>query len=365
MRDMKNNHTIIDTDISLGQFGCDVDDALAIVLALNSPELIVESITTTYGNTTLKKATKILHELLWVWKSSQKDISTMKIPPIYQGSPIPLYKFPPNYRNYFISQINSFPQFQNSFKGDSKRDNSYINHNSLHNEFNSELITRKIKKGILFPAIKHIADLIIENPHQITLVPIGPLTNTALLFSVFPEVIPLLRKLSIMGGAIYNQYAYEFNFANDPIATNFVLFSKIHKEIAGLEVCEAQQFNISHYDKLKKSKSLLAKYIALKIYPWLLINKLRHRMKNNSGFFPYDSCAIINLIHPNIIKYSRIPVYHTIPKFFWDKANLNLKTLIDIEAFHSPSSEQLNWVDWGLKIDSEKYMSTLLQRISQ
>jgi len=249
---MEVQKIVIDTDISLGQFGCDVDDAFAVILALNSPELRVELITTTYGNTTLENATKILDELLGVYrisnsKSKEKGFSRdlmdptnlinrtnsiLKTPPFLRGSPIPIHKFPSHFRNYFINRIQSYPQFRGKNILNTRPFEAELGDNT-QKRFQSERLTLKIRNGTLFPAIKRMADLILEYPHLITLVPIGPLTNVTLLLTAFPEVIPLIKELSIMGGAIYNQNAYEFNFANDPIATNIILYSPLKK---GLDI---------------------------------------------------------------------------------------------------------------------------------
>ena len=55
---------IIDTDPAMGVFGRDVDDALAIALALNSPEIEVLGLTVTYGNTSLPRAVRSARRLL-------------------------------------------------------------------------------------------------------------------------------------------------------------------------------------------------------------------------------------------------------------------------------------------------------------
>src|SRR5204862_5767849 len=72
-------------------------------------------------------------------------------------------------------------------------------------------------------------DLIIElahnYPHDITLIPIGPLTNIALAVSKDPSIVPLVKNIIIMGGSITGgnvNGAAEANIYNDPEAASIV-----------------------------------------------------------------------------------------------------------------------------------------------
>ncbi len=54
---------VIDTDLALGELGKDVDDGLALIMALNSPELEVGAVTGVYGNTRWESVHKHLRRL--------------------------------------------------------------------------------------------------------------------------------------------------------------------------------------------------------------------------------------------------------------------------------------------------------------
>jgi len=74
---------------------------------------------------------------------------------------------------------------------------------------------------------------------KVTLVPVGPLTNIGLLFSVFPEVKEKIEAISLMGGSIYagNHTPHaEFNIYVDPEAAKVVFDSGIPIIMSGLEV---------------------------------------------------------------------------------------------------------------------------------
>src|SRR5581483_9238168 len=172
---------IIDTDPG-------VDDAMAILLALNSPELKVEALTVVPGNVDglqgLENALKI------VSLARRCDVI------VSGGAEHPL---------------------------------------------NQKLITAQYwhgpngLAGVEFPAPKCKADprfgpdLIIElvhkYPHEISLIPVGPLTNIALAVSKDPSVVPLVKDVVIMGGSITGgnvNGAAEANIYNDPDAAAIV-----------------------------------------------------------------------------------------------------------------------------------------------
>ena len=172
---------IIDTDPG-------TDDALAILLALNSPELKVEALTVVPGNVVAKQGLE--NALRLVSLAGRCDV------PVAGGAQHPL---------------------------------------------NQKLITAEYWHGqngladIELPASKCKADprfgpdLIIETihkyPHEITLIPVGPLTNIALAVSKDPSIAGLVKNIVIMGGSISGgnvNGAAEANIYNDPEAAQIV-----------------------------------------------------------------------------------------------------------------------------------------------
>src|SRR5882724_11458688 len=143
---------IIDTDI-----GDDVDDAFAVALALQSPELQILGISTTFGDTELRA--KLTDRLLG--EAGRQDI------PVAAGAP--------------TSSKSSFTQ-------------------------------RRYAEGGRFAKPSHpqstdfILDQIRRNPGQITLVAIGPLVNVGALIDKAAETFRKLRRVVLMGGSIYRRY---------------------------------------------------------------------------------------------------------------------------------------------------------------
>lgn len=89
-------------------------------------------------------------------------------------------------------------------------------------------------------AIDFMRDAIEANPHEVTLLPIGPLTNIGALFAAYPHLIPLVKEVSFMGGSFFPEgIAFmpdEWNIKNDPIAARIVFDSGVPIRVAGLDV---------------------------------------------------------------------------------------------------------------------------------
>jgi len=175
------HRVIIDTDPG-------IDDAMAILLALNSPELKVEALSVVPGNVEawqgLENALKI------VSLAGRCDI------PVTAGAQHPLNQ------KLITAQ---YWHGQNGLAG-------------------VELPTTKCKADSRFgPDL--IIELVHKYPHEVTLIPIGPLTNIALAVSKDPSIVPLVKDIVIMGGSVSGgnvNGAAEANIYGDPEAASIV-----------------------------------------------------------------------------------------------------------------------------------------------
>ncbi|KAJ2784682.1 Uridine nucleosidase 1 [Coemansia javaensis] len=89
-------------------------------------------------------------------------------------------------------------------------------------------------------AVNAMRRAIMDSSEPVAIVAVAPLTNVALLLSVYPEVVPRIRMLSIMGGVTgtgSHRPAREFNLSSDPEALHIVLRSGIaHIALVPLDV---------------------------------------------------------------------------------------------------------------------------------
>jgi purine nucleosidase len=119
---------------------------------------------------------------------------------------------------------------------------------------------------------EHAADLIIrlakENPEEIALCAVGPLTNVALALIKAPEIARLLRKIVIMGSTIFHPGIHgpaapmvDANFANDPEAAHIVLQAGANVTLVGMDVTMAMLFSTDMMDEVTREGDDAAKLL--------------------------------------------------------------------------------------------------------
>ncbi|WP_303975289.1 ribonucleoside hydrolase RihC [Streptococcus merionis] len=242
---------IIDTDPG-------IDDAVALALALFSKELDVKLITTVVGNVSLEKVTRNTLQLLTFYG---KNI------PVAAGARKPLLR-----QAFDASSVHGdsglgayrFPDFQDT--------------NLLEQH-----------------AVVAMYNTIINSDSPVTLVPIGPLTNIALLLTMFPDIKPQIKEIILMGGAIGrgNSGIYsEFNITIDPEAADIVMNSGLTITMVPLEIGR---------------KALVFPEDALKIKEMHSIGDMFYKLFKtyrggsfNTGLKMYDGSAIAYLLKPEL-----------------------------------------------------------------
>ncbi len=195
------------------------DDALALMLALNSPELDVRAITVVPGNVTAKQGLE--NALRMVSLANRCDI------PVAAGAQHPLFQ------KLITAEF-------------------WHGKNGLAN---IELPPSKCKVDSRFGP-----DLIIEMvhaaPHEITLVPVGPLTNIALAVEKDPSIVPLVKEVILMGGSIKGgnvNAAAEANIYNDPEAAQIVFQAGWPLTMVGLDVGDKTLLGRKQLDQLART----------------------------------------------------------------------------------------------------------------
>lgn len=188
---------------------CDVghDDAMAIVLAAYSPHIKLLGISSVSGNSTIKNTTSNAVSVLQA--AGIRDVK------VYKGASKALVKTSSHAEDiHGVSGIDGTdllpkPDFDNFLAKETH-------------------------------AVNAMRDAIMNHPDPVSVVAVGPLTNIALLVNMYPEVVPKIKTLSIMGGAIgigNISCAAEFNIYYDPEAAQAVLTSGIeHIALVPLEV---------------------------------------------------------------------------------------------------------------------------------
>ena len=206
---------VIDTDAG-------VDDALAIILALRSPELQVEAITTVSGNVHVDLCTENVFRVL--------DVLDLDCPPpVAKGEAKPL-----------VRPLLTAPEVH-----------GVDGLGGLHNLMEETGIVRYAKpsgKVIPKPAVELLAEL--GQAGGITLITIGPLTNVAKAIVKHPDAMKGYREIICMGGAFSvpgnTTLTGEFNIVVDPHAAQVVLDSGIPVTFVPLDVTEQVCLEMGH-----------------------------------------------------------------------------------------------------------------------
>jgi len=148
-------------------------------------------------------------------------------------------------------------------------------------------------------------DLIIQMvhaaPHEITLVPVGPLTNIALVVEKDPSIVPLVKEVVLMGGSISGgnvNAAAEANIYNDPEAAQIVFQAGWPVTMVGLDVGDKTLLSQKYLDQLASTHGPVNDFIhAVAKY---LVN-LSARF-GSAGTPMYDPLAVGVAIDPTLVK---------------------------------------------------------------
>src|SRR5580693_3226305 len=203
------------------------DDALAMMLALNSPELDVRAITVVPGNVT---ATMGLNNALrMVSLANRCDI------PVAAGAQHPLFQ------KLITAEF-------------------WHGKNGLAD---IELPPSKCKVDSRF-APDVIIQLVHASPHEITLVLVGPLTNIALAVEKDPSIVPLVKEVILMGGSISGgnvNASAEANIYNDPEAAQIVFQAGWPLTMVGLDVGDKTLFSRKQLEQLRSTHGAVNDFI--------------------------------------------------------------------------------------------------------
>jgi inosine-uridine nucleoside N-ribohydrolase len=176
------------------------DDAIALLLALASPELELLGVTTVFGNQTLEKTTENALRVLEL--AGRADI------PVAPGAERPL-----------------------------ERELSVAAHVHGESGLDGPALPAAAHRAIAQPAVDFIVEQLVSSPRPVTLVPTGPLTNIArVLDATGGENV---ERIVLMGGSIAEGNvtpAAEFNVWADPEAARRVLACGLDVTMIGLDV---------------------------------------------------------------------------------------------------------------------------------
>jgi len=292
------------------------DDAIALLLALASPELDVLGVTTVCGNSTLDKTTaNAIRVLEFV---DRGDI------PVAAGADRPLV------REAYVA--------------------AYV-----HGETGMDGPTLPPPRGrpVGAHAVDFLAERILGSPEPVTLVPVGPLTNVALMLARHPTAADRLERIVLMGGAIAEGNvtpAAEFNIWADPEAAARVFESGLDVTMIGLDVTHKALLTPVHGERLRaqgRTGTMVADLVDF-------FTRFHRTTYDFDGAPIHDAVAVAEVIKPGLVT--------TLPRHVAVERSSELcrgRTVVDLwrRTGQEPNASV------GVDVDAEAFLELLLERL--
>jgi pyrimidine-specific ribonucleoside hydrolase len=293
------------------------DDAIALLLAIASPEVELVGVTTVAGNTTIDKTTNNALRILEL--AGRSDI------PVYRGADRPFIR---------AQDVATHVHGESGLDG-------------------PELPPPSTREQELH-AVDYLAQDIRARDGKVTLIPTGPLTNIGLLFALHPDVRP--ERIVVMGGAIgegNRTPAAEFNIWADPEAAQRVFVEGGDTTMIGLDVTHRALITDAHTERMRGA-GRVGKVVAELMDFYARFHKSRYPDLEGSPM--HDPVCVAHVIDPSLVTV--------------------LAAAIEIDCSGGPSWGRTN-VDWrnrehfgepnakvGVDIDGERFAELVVERIS-
>ena len=256
---------LIDTDPG-------IDDAMAIHFALAHPQLEVVALTSVFGNVHVPVATRNALRLVEMAGASC---------PVAEGAAVPLVQplRPPGYVVHGDEGFGTVPAAEPAGRADHR------------------------------DAAQFIVDTVNASPGQVTLCPIGPLTNIALALRLDPSIAGRVRSVVVMGGAVecsgnVTHWA-EANIWNDPHAAAEVFAADWPVTLVGLDVTERVRCTRGDFAMLSEAAPVIGGFLneAVQFYfGW-------HRGKDGcDDCFMHDPTAVLAVMEPDLFEIRDVPI---------------------------------------------------------
>ncbi|MFC0394743.1 nucleoside hydrolase [Paenibacillus mendelii] len=237
---------IIDTDV-----GGDIDDVLTLSMAIHSPELVIEGVTTV-GRRSDQRA-KIAAHLL--------ELNGMGHVPVAAG-----------FEHPFVGEWNEW---------------------DVPNQYGEELAHTSITTDE--DAVDLLIRLTEHNPGEVAIVAIGALTNVARAIERSPSFRDNVKEIVLMGGAFTFHYL-ECNIVCDPEAAEIVFESGIPVTAAGLEVCLDLRIDTDEAIRvLKDADTVQSRFLAILVARWKEVGV-------NRPIIMFDAIPLVYLMDKGIVQ---------------------------------------------------------------
>ncbi|RPJ41478.1 MAG: nucleoside hydrolase [Deltaproteobacteria bacterium] len=307
---------IIDCDVG-------VDDALALIFAIHSPELEIQAVTAVNGNVPLPMVFCNIQKVLSLLQPSRR-------PWIAAGADRPL-----SGEGVFAHEVHGRDGLGGAVIQDSG----------------------KTEWWRFFPRPAHqlICELAAGEPGTLTLIAVGPLTNVALALDHDPQAIKAIKEIIIMGGAVrtagnITPYA-EFNIFVDPLAASKVFASGLPVRLVPLDV--TRQVALTPAIMRKRIKSLKNEFARFVLASTGYDESSKKFFGGRSSFYLHDPLAMGAAIFPDLM----------------ETEGVGLQVVTEKGEHYGQTRENRNRglsgrrISVGFKVDAEKFLDLFISRL--
>ncbi|HUR73078.1 MAG TPA: nucleoside hydrolase [Sporichthya sp.] len=324
---------IIDTDPGNGYAGADVDDALALALALASPEIDLLAVTVVAGNVPVDRGVRGALEVL-----AAADALHV---PVHRGADRPLMQDPRPWRALL----------------DKRRDDRIAQQLWTADQGPDYALSPHPK-----PAVDVLVDLVDAHPGEVTVLAIGPLTNIATAMLLDRDWQRKVARIVWMGGAFeLPDLLQELNAAYDPEAAHLVLTSAAPLTVIPLDVTLTTHLHLNEIARFEQANTPLTDYLGRVVRPWVTWLAARY---GRDGCPLHDPLALATLLDPDVVRTrsrsadielsGRLTRGRTVA---WDSTNDELLQVV--VPLH-----EARFVDIAYEVDNDRFLPLLLDRLT-
>lgn len=250
-----------------------IDDTMALLLALRSPEIRLLGITTVFGNAHVDRCTANALNVLKL--AGRTDI------PVARGAAFPLAR---------------------PYGGPVPHVHGDDGLGNLH-------LPEPDTRAVSMHAAQFIVETVMSRPGEVTLVAVGPLTNLALALHLEPRIASAVRQVIIMGGAAFVagnvSPVAEANIHNDPEAAHQVMTASWPLVMVGLDVTTKVLMTHGYLQRLAASGDPFGQFIGRMVPVYLEFHRSAHGIE---AIHTHDPSAVAYAIDPTLFRTEQYPV---------------------------------------------------------
>lgn len=297
-----------------------VDDAMALLLALASPELEVLGVTTVFGNATVEQTTRNAQHVLEV--AGRTDV------PVIAGAGQPLSR--PRAKKVSVHGADGLGNIG---------------------------LPPASREPHAWPggAAGFIADTLLAHPGEVILVAVAPLTNVAQAVLNNPSIAATARRVIVMGGAVFCRGnaspVAEANIHNDPEAARIVFGAGWPVTLVGLDVTMRTVMSDAYLDGLLRAGRPATDFLAQILPTYRAAYQTRHAM---NGIPTHDPSAMAAAIDPTLFSVQRVPIYVEV------EGRCAGQTVADLNRQWSPLPE----IDVCVGVDTARLLALIWSRLT-